>query len=339
MVRIRFGMTRNVFDGIEALAALERHGTASEAAAALRLTQSAVSKRLQALQQLVGYAVVEPDGRRLRITADGHALLARGRPLLAGLQELAHPAPATARATLSVALADSIAASWGPAVVAAALRAVPEVAVELHAHRSVLLLERVRLGRYHAGVSTAPRGGDLLCEPLIAEPLAIVRGEGAADRLVTIEPESATWRAIEGTLRRRHPALYARPREPVESFGAALQMVRAGFGDGLVPLGLLLEHGVPRERWDVVEGLARPVTLASRKTVALLPAFARFAGALAASASAWFAARDEVVRRATPPRPVGGDGAGGGPMRLTDDESLAPPVLDRTTDPPEDDAA
>ena len=39
--------------GIEALAALAQFGTVSEAATRLRLTQSAVTKRLQALQRAV----------------------------------------------------------------------------------------------------------------------------------------------------------------------------------------------------------------------------------------------------------------------------------------------
>ncbi len=54
---------------LEALLALERTGTISEAAAQLRLTQSAVSKRIQALQNEVQFKVIEPDGRRVRLTA------------------------------------------------------------------------------------------------------------------------------------------------------------------------------------------------------------------------------------------------------------------------------
>ena len=69
--------------GIEALAALVQFGTVSEAATRLRLTQSAVTKRLQALQQAVGRRLVEHEGRRLRLTEDARLLLDRARPLLA----------------------------------------------------------------------------------------------------------------------------------------------------------------------------------------------------------------------------------------------------------------
>ena len=40
----------------------------------------------------------------------------------------------------------------GPAVVAAPRREIKDVKVDLHAHRSVLLIESVRLGRYHIGL-------------------------------------------------------------------------------------------------------------------------------------------------------------------------------------------
>jgi len=49
-----------MLEGIDALIALERFGTVSEAAVRLRLTQSAISKRIQALQRTVGFRLVEP---------------------------------------------------------------------------------------------------------------------------------------------------------------------------------------------------------------------------------------------------------------------------------------
>ena len=110
-----------MLDGIEALIALEKFGTVSEAATRLRLTQSAVSKRIHALQHTVGYKLVEPHGRRVRLTAPGLRLLERARPLVAELRALAGPAEGGAVASLSMVLGDSIAASWGPAVIRRAL--------------------------------------------------------------------------------------------------------------------------------------------------------------------------------------------------------------------------
>jgi DNA-binding transcriptional LysR family regulator len=283
-----------MLDGIDALVALHALGTVSEAGARLRLTQSAVSKRLQALQASLGFALVERDGRRLRLTAPAIAFVERARPLVAELRDAARPAAApAARATFTLALADSVAASWGPALVRRALDALPGTRVELHAHRSVLVIESLRLGRYDAGLCAEPSAaGDLVHHPLVDEPMVLVRGRapgrggGAGEPLITIEPTSATWRAIEPMLRARHPELLARPRIAVESFGAVLQMARSGFGDGLVPAGLVDEARLGARARRALPGVVRRVALLTRKTVHQLAGFAALRAALAAAATA-----------------------------------------------------
>lgn len=287
-------MLRNILDGLEALAALERFGTVSEAATRLRVTQSAVSKRLQALQKAMGFTVVEPDGRRLRITADGSRLLERAGPPMAELRGLAVRSTLTALKEYSLALADSIAASWGPRVVASALSGLGDVRVDLHAHRSVLLIESVRLGRYHIGLCTdAPVSTDLLRFPVIEEKIVMLHaGLGAAPAkeapLITIEPASATWRAIAPLLQANHPRLLDSRLVPVESFSAALQMVKAGFGNGLCPLGLAIEMNVPKSAYRELRGVKRLVSLVTRKTVPQFESFTRLREGLTRAAERYF---------------------------------------------------
>lgn len=268
-----------MLDGIEALAALEQLGTISEAATRLRLTQSAVSKRLQALQDAVGFRLLERDGRRVRLTARGLEFVQRARPLMAELRALTRPVEGPSVKSLSLAMADSIASSWGPEVLSRALAELPGITVDLHAHRSVLVIESVRLGRYHVGLCTAPPGArDLVEHELFLEPLTVVHaGLGPrADRrrpLISIEPTSATWRAVEPLLRQRHPELLGGRLVAVESFGAALQMAKAGFGDALVPLGLAREARVPVRAHRVLGGVGRRIALLTRKTIDQLPSF------------------------------------------------------------------
>ncbi|MDB5923863.1 MAG: hypothetical protein JWN13_2799 [Betaproteobacteria bacterium] len=294
MGRIEFSMAGNILDGIEALAALEQCRTISEAATRLRLTQSAVSKRIQALQKTMGFRIVEPDGRRVKLTSEAVHLIERARPLLADLRSLARAGPAEGVSTLSLALADSIAASWGPQVVAEALRGLTDLKVEMHAHRTVLLIESVRLGRYHIGLSTdTPTAKDLIHHPVIDEPFALVRS-GYGTKLVkgapfiVIEPSSATWRAVEPLLERHHPDLLARRIVPVESFSAALQMIKAGFGDGLAPLGLVMEMGIERRAFRLLPGVQRRVSLSTRKTVNQLASFQRLRDGIIQAARRYF---------------------------------------------------
>ena len=291
MMRMESCSIGNMLDEIEALAALAQLGTVSEAAARLRLTQSAVSKRLQSLQASVGFRLVEPDGRRLRLTARGVDFVERARPLVAELRALTKPVEGPSLSSLSLALADSIASSWGPAAVSAALAGVPGLHVDLHAHRSVLVVESVRLGRYHAGLCTAPPAArDLIQHPVVTEPMVLVHaGLGArADRrrpLITIEPAAATFRAVEASLRERHPELMGGRMVGVESFGAVMQMVKAGFGDGVLPIGIVLGAGLPKRAYRVLAGVQRHIVLLTRKTIDQLASFQALREHLVASAS------------------------------------------------------
>lgn len=269
-----------MLDSIDALVALSTFGTVSEAATRLRLTQSAVSKRLQVLQTAVGFRLLEPDGRRLRLTAPAVEFLARARPLVAELRGLAQSHGASPDATnFSLALADSIASSWGPAVIRRALRALPDTRIDLHAHRSILVIESVRLGRYDIGLCTeSSTAKDLLQHPLFEEPLVLLHDKlgpklGRRVPLVTIENTSATWRAIAPQLREKHPELLAAPPISVESFSAVVQMVRAGFGNGLVPLGLVRDLRLDPASYRRLPGITRRIVLLTRKTVHELPGY------------------------------------------------------------------
>ncbi len=282
-----------MLDEIEALAALAQLGTVSEAATRLRLTQSAVSKRIQSLQESVGFLLVEPDGRRLRLTPRGADFVERARPLVAELRALTVPVEGPSLSSFSLALADSIASSWGPAVVSRALAAQPALRIDLHAHRSVLVVESVRLGRYHVGLCTAPPAArDLISHPLLTEPLVLVHASlgPRADRrrpLIVIEPTSATFRAIRPLLQQHHPDLLGDRLVPVESFGAVLQMVKAGFGDGLLPLGLALESQLPRRSYRELPGVSRDIVLLTRKTIDQLTSFREFRDRLALEAQSY----------------------------------------------------
>lgn len=61
-------------------------GSLTAAAAALHCTTSAVSQQLRALQAEAGVPLTEPDGRGLRLTDAGHALVIRADEVLAALE-------------------------------------------------------------------------------------------------------------------------------------------------------------------------------------------------------------------------------------------------------------
>src|SRR5947199_9454869 len=64
---------------------LAERGTVHAVAQALSLTSSAVSQQLNRLQREAGVELLEPDGRRLRVTEAGKVLVARADEILAAL--------------------------------------------------------------------------------------------------------------------------------------------------------------------------------------------------------------------------------------------------------------
>jgi len=264
-----------MLDRLEALQALAATGTMGRAAATLRITQSAVSKRIGALEAELGVKLIEREGRRARLTTEAQRLLAEARPLLLSLREVLHAGGARAQPVLRVAATDSLLASWLPGALRSALDQLPMLQVELHAHRGPLLLERVRSGDYALGLCPAGAGdGELVQRELLREPMVIVPARLAPltpapiVRVWAIEKRSLTWEAIEARLARLHKStgFTLEVEARLESFAALVQTARAGFAHALVPRGIALELGVPAERLVALPGLTRPIAAVARRS-------------------------------------------------------------------------
>lgn len=266
-----------VIDGIEALIALDRTGTISEAAAQLRLTQSAVSKRLQALQNELHFKLLIPDGRRVKLTPQAKDFLTRARPLVTELKSLRQLSPKDGTTRYSIALSDSIAATWGPRLIKQASRKIKNVEFDLHVHRSTLVEENVKLGRYDLGLCipfSSGSAGNIHTTTITEEPLVFVYNkfdeETALEttKVISIEKNSGTWRTLEdkfnkNTKTKSSEFIY------VESFAAISQMVKEGFGNGIIPLGMAQHLNIPKKGYTLfTPGITREIKLIARKSIA-----------------------------------------------------------------------
>jgi DNA-binding transcriptional LysR family regulator len=284
-----------VLDHLETLAALAQAGTMTRAATRLRLTQSAVSKRIAALERETGHQLVEPQGRGVRLTPAGTRLLERTLPLMAALREALREEIAHQAGRLVLGVSESILASWGPPVLARVRRSLPRLELVINAHRSPVALERVRSGEYMLALcaGVGDEVPDLKAELLLEEPMVIVPSDlkpfriasGDTLALFTIEPGSATWSSLERRLRRlgKRWNLKIEVARTLQSFAGIVQLARSGFGHGLVPAGVARALGL--RPGDLVRlpapGLTRPVSLVGRPTTLALPLVQNFRQALA----------------------------------------------------------
>lgn len=77
-------------------------GSISRAAEFLHITPTALSKAVKLLELEVGAKLVEPDGRRIRITEEGRILAERSAPLLAEIAALPHEIDSSRRQSAQV---------------------------------------------------------------------------------------------------------------------------------------------------------------------------------------------------------------------------------------------
>lgn len=261
---------------LEALAALADLGTMTRAAARLRITQSAVSKRIAALEGELSLRLVESAGRGVRLTPAGENLLDKTSPFMGALKDALNQSGPTTGERLVIGISESILASWGAGVLYEVQRHVPDLEIGLNAHRSPVALDHVRSGEYMLALCAGEPGEtpELKSEIVLHEPMVIIpaglRPFDFKDTVpvLTIEPHASTWRYLERRLRINASRWKFRivVERTLQSFACIAQIAKSGLAHGLVPLGIAKSLGIDQN--DLVRfpepGLTRPISLVGR---------------------------------------------------------------------------
>ncbi len=256
---------------IEALEALSNTGTMGKAATRLRLSQSAISKRIASLEEKLGLTLIEKNGRRVNLTPEGRHLLERVQPLLAEFRSALQAEPSHHIGRLNLGISESVLSSWGARLLAATCNQLPSLNLEVHAHRSPVVVDRVLSGEYQLGIiaGAADQAQTLFVQEILREPMVLVpknlerlpaKREGL--NVITIESRSGTWSAID----KRFQSLGLVREREMESFFGVIQMALAGFGHGLVPWGVCEALRLESKTlgYFSTNELSRPVSLIAR---------------------------------------------------------------------------
>jgi DNA-binding transcriptional LysR family regulator len=273
-----------MIENLETLVALSKTGTMMETATVLKVSQSAVSKRIAVLERYYDRSLIERHGRRVVLTYHGTRLVEKVTPLLSELRSVFLEDNALRKGKIIMGVSEAILASWGPRLFAKVQQEMPEVEYTFHAQRSPIVLDRIRSGEYMVGICTGSPDADtdLQSEVIRLEPMVILPSGlqpldyriGDELDVITIESRSGAWRSIEDDMRR----LKLVRRVSLESFFSVAQMALAGFGHGLVPEGVARTLGVkPRQLIPLNEsGLNRPVRFVARKSMFSQPLVQNF---------------------------------------------------------------
>ncbi len=278
-----------MIENLETLLALSRTGTMMEASTDLRISQSAVSKRIRNLEKYYDRKLIQKKGRRVELTQHGQRLVDKISPILSEIRDMFIDEVASGRGELVIGVSDAILSSWGPGVFFKTKKEMPEVRFVFHTHRTPVVLDRIRSGEFMVGVCTGSDAldTDLQSEVLTHEPMVIIpsgcqkisfprTGELG---VITIEDYSGAWRSFKNEVQK----LRIKREVSLESFFSVAQMAIAGFGHGMVPVGVARTLKVPEDCLINLgdKGLNRPVRFVARKSTYSLPVVANFYQSLA----------------------------------------------------------
>ncbi|WP_405183482.1 LysR family transcriptional regulator [Nocardia sp. NBC_01377] len=278
-------------------------GTVGAVASALSMTPSAVSQQLKVLAREAGVALLEPDGRRVRLTDAGHALVVRADEVLAAMDravaEMAHYR-GSPRGRVRVAVFPSGGALLLPHVLTAMADSgvdvlasdedVPPAGVSrLLADYDIVLTHRDERAPSVSGARVAARV--LMREPIdvVVAPSHRLAGKSS---VTPAELAQESWISVRGgfpvddVLRSIATVTGVEPRvvQRLNDFRVIETVVAAGYGVALMPRFAVAHPGLAVLRLSGVRA-ARAYELATRPHAGKRPAIASVLGAFRTAAA------------------------------------------------------
>jgi DNA-binding transcriptional LysR family regulator len=163
-------------DQLETFLAVGTYGGFHRAAAALRISQPAVSARIRALEDSLGVKLFARTGGSLSVSAAGKALRPHAEQLLrdvAKARQAVHEQPSTG-GRLSIAAALSVCTYFLPDVMKDYQAANPKIMVSLRSGTSVQVLKMVLDGEAEVGVARSLNHPEVETITLRDDPLILV---------------------------------------------------------------------------------------------------------------------------------------------------------------------
>lgn len=250
---------------LQAFIAVAGHESFSQAAEALHLTQPAVSKRIQTLEEQLGTPLFDRVGRRITLTEAGRALLPRARQWLHDLDDMrrvvsdyAETATGQLSGTLTVGTSHHIGLHRLPPTLRAFSTAHPQVRLDIRFIDSEQAYDAVLDGDLELGIVTLPpvpderlvahviwrdalvfvvaAGHPLAARARAADPGGIRAADLAAHPAILPSPNTFTRQIAEGMFRRE--GLQLQVHLETNYLETIKMMVSIGLGWSVLPANL-----------------------------------------------------------------------------------------------------
>lgn len=177
-------MKRIALFHLETLMWIDRLGTFAAAAQRLNTTQPAISARVREIEQQLGIALFQREGRRMVLTARGRRLVQASEPLCRGLEQVLLEASdhAGATGTVRIGSGEIAAASCLPAFIQTIERERPGVTMEIELDLTARLLQHLLAGTHDIVFLAGPVASPgMRTVPIGSVELAWVAGKAVAE--------------------------------------------------------------------------------------------------------------------------------------------------------------
>ncbi|TXS95238.1 LysR family transcriptional regulator [Parahaliea maris] len=238
---------------LQCFEAVARCGSVTRASEQLNMTQSAVSRQLRSLEDLLGVHLFERSRQRLRLNANGAAYLDSVTPALDQLRNATQRARRAASGHLCVGIEPALASAWLIPQLRGFSRAHPHISVELMTDMEKLHAASTQWDL--AIVYGEPDEGGQACLPLMREHLVAVAspellksGPAVRDFADVLQypiihhtgpySTSASWLTRAGLNEREIRQL---PGPRMETFSLVQQCAQQGLGIAFLPTYFVTE--------------------------------------------------------------------------------------------------
>jgi DNA-binding transcriptional LysR family regulator len=254
---------------LELLLELSRLGSMREVSEAMNIATSTVSQQIAVLAQEAGTPLIEPDGRRVRLTPAGRRLAAHAVTVLAAIEAARRdldPSAAPAGTVRVAAFASAVRQVLLPVVRILAGRQ-PEVQVHIHEHEpaealDLLAADRVDLAlTYDYNLAPARFERSLASQPLGSTPWSLGTPTAPGRERGTALEVFRRYRDHDWIVASRNPAdeevirlvaslagFQPRITHSADSLELLQEMILAGLGVGLLPAARPSARGVTLRR-------------------------------------------------------------------------------------------
>lgn len=235
-------MKRIALFHLETLLWIDRLGTFAAAAQRLNTTQPAISARVREIEEQLGTALFQREGRRMVLSARGRRLVQASAPLYHGLEQVLLEASDFAGATGSVRIGSGeiAAASCLPGFIQSIERERPGVAMEIAIDLTAPLLQDLLAGTrdivFLAGPVASP---GMRTTPIGSLELVFVAGGGAAQDLspalpVWSLPDHSPFHAVTHEMLEAHD-IAPRALHTCNNVRTLIEIVAGGQGAAVLP--------------------------------------------------------------------------------------------------------